>query len=175
MHKPKTNQNNYPGRWSFGLVHCKNRSQTLQIILSSHMCNNYRLTLDFINKISEYFVASLNTNIPHQEAYLDLIYVLAFLKINSYIIPQRTNVVLKCAHDIDTLMMTSFGCWRGGMNELQEFTSLLNDKDSNLDRVHFLDMWVEKKSGTLCTTLHRKDTDRNTLLLANSYHPTPLK
>lgn len=40
----------------------------------------------------------------------------------------------------------------GGMNELQEFTRFLNEKDLNLDRIHFLDMWVEKKSGTLCTT-----------------------
>ena len=44
-----------------------------------------------------------------------------------------------------------------------------------LETVHFLDMWVEKKAGSLCTTLYKKDTDRNTLLMANSYHPITLK
>lgn len=41
-------------------------------------------------------------------------------------------------------------------------------------KVHFLDMWIVKDN-TLFTTLYRKETDKNTLLLASSFHPTPLK
>ncbi len=39
-------------------------------------------------------------------------------------------------------------------------------------KVHFLDMWVLKHEGKLKTTLF---TDRNTLLLATSFDPSPLK
>lgn len=49
----------------------------------------------------------------------------------------------------------------GDTDELEEFTRLLNQKDPNLkfsmeyyfDKVHFLDMWVEKNSGELCTII----------------------
>lgn len=51
-----------------------------------------------------------------------------------------------------------------------EFTSNFNS-----DRVSFLDMWVIKNNNSIITTLYRKDTDKNTLLMASSFHPTPLK
>ena len=61
--------------------------------------------------------------------------------------------------------------------------ALLNDTDPNLkntierdtQRVHYLDMWIEKSNGTLVTTLYRKKTDRNTLLQSVSFHPEPFK
>lgn len=73
--------------------------------------------------------------------------------------------------------------YQGSVDELQDFFQLLNSFDSNLqftmeyshEKVHFLDMWVSKTDGKLSTTLYRKDTDKNSLLMANSFHPTPLK
>ncbi len=47
--------------------------------------------------------------------------------------------------------------------------------ECNSLRVHFLDMWVLRNDDKLITTLYTKDTDRNTLLLATSFHPTSLK
>ncbi len=47
--------------------------------------------------------------------------------------------------------------------------------ECNSLRVHFLDMWVLRNDDKLITTLSTKDTDRNTLLLATSFHPTSLK
>lgn len=68
----------------------------------------------------------------------------------------------------------------GDKNEVQEFVSILNNFDENLEftleinfsRVHFLDIKNEDK---LITTLSTKDTDRNTLLIPTSFHPTSLK
>lgn len=76
-----------------------------------------------------------------------------------------------------------FTLYHGTEEELLEFINLLNSFNENLEftvdyskeRVHFLDMWVEKNNGSLSTTLYRKETDKNTLLLASSFHPTPLK
>ena len=76
-----------------------------------------------------------------------------------------------------------FCLYQGNVDELQDFLRLLNSFDCNLqftmdystEKVHFLDMWVMKGNGGLSTTLYRKETDRNTLLLATSFHPTPLK
>ena len=58
-----------------------------------------------------------------------------------------------------------------------------NDLYSNLKftiecdtkRVHYLDMWIEKSNGTLFTTLYRKETDINTILQGDTFHPEPLK
>ena len=76
-----------------------------------------------------------------------------------------------------------FCLYNGTLDQLQEFYILLNSFNSNLqftmeyssEKVHFLDMWVIKENKSLITTLYRKDTDKNTLLMANSFHPTPLK
>ena len=73
--------------------------------------------------------------------------------------------------------------YQGSADELQDFYKLLNSFNSNLqftmeysdEKVHFLDMWVVKDNSSLFTTLYRKDTDKNTLLMASSFHPTPLK
>jgi hypothetical protein len=59
----------------------------------------------------------------------------------------------------------------------------LNGIDPNLkftiecdtQRVRYLDMWLEKSNGTLLPTLYRKETDRNTVLQGDSFHPEPLK
>ena len=67
--------------------------------------------------------------------------------------------------------------------ELSDFMALLNDIDPNLkftiecdtQCVHYLDMWIEKSNGTLFTTPCRKETDRNTLIQGDSFHPEPLK
>lgn len=62
------------------------------------------------------------------------------------------------------------------MNYLNSFDDNLKfTADYSQEKVHFLDMWVFKKSGSLSTTLYRKDTDKNTILLTSSFHPTPLK
>ena len=45
----------------------------------------------------------------------------------------------------------------------------------DLQRVSFLDMWIEQRNGGLITTLFKKKTDRNTFLLASSAHPKALK
>lgn len=63
----------------------------------------------------------------------------------------------------------------GDKNDVQEFVSILNNFDENLEftleinfsRVHFLDIKNEDK---LITTLSTKDTDRNTLLIPTSFH-----
>lgn len=76
-----------------------------------------------------------------------------------------------------------FCLFHGSVNELQDFFDRLNNFNANLsftmeysqERVHFLDMWVIKNQGRLTTTLYRKETDKNTLLLASSFHSTPLK
>lgn len=71
----------------------------------------------------------------------------------------------------------------GDQDEARGFVSFLNNLVDDLEftseidssRVHFLDMWVQKNEGSLNTTLFTKETDRNTLLLANSFHPTFFK
>ena len=76
-----------------------------------------------------------------------------------------------------------FGIFQGDAEELNDFVHLLNAFKNNLqftcefsnEKVHFLDMWVMKNNGKLSTSLFCKETDRNTLLLASSAHPTPLK
>ncbi len=76
-----------------------------------------------------------------------------------------------------------FCIYNGSSDDLAEFITLLNSFDSNLqftsnfsdEKVSFLDMWVIKNNGSISTTLYRKDTDKNTLLLATSFHPTSLK
>ena len=37
--------------------------------------------------------------------------------------------------------------------------------DCSAQKVHFLDMWIIKENSILVTTLYRKETDKNTLLL----------
>ncbi len=76
-----------------------------------------------------------------------------------------------------------FCIFLGDKNEVEEFVSILNNFEEDLEftlecnslRVHFLDMWVLRSDDKLITTLFTKDTDRNTLLLATSFHPTSLK
>lgn len=87
--------------------------------------------------------------------------------------------ILKWYRYIDDI----FCIFLGDYDEVCEFVSILNDfvddlkftVEVNVTRVHFLDMWVQKNEGQLITTLFTKETDRNTLLLATSFHPTALK
>jgi len=73
--------------------------------------------------------------------------------------------------------------FKGSQDELNEFTIHLNRMSSDLKftvesdskRVHFLDMWIKLEDGRLTTTLYRKETDRNSFLLASSSHPSALK
>ena len=72
--------------------------------------------------------------------------------------------------------------FKGSQDELNEFTIHLNRMSSDLKftvesdskRVHFLDMWIKLEDGRLTTTLYRKETDRNSFLLASSSHPSAL-
>ncbi len=68
----------------------------------------------------------------------------------------------------------------GNADELQDFTKFLNEKDPNLqltvehamDRELVTDMWVKKKSDTLCTTIHRKETETPSCLpIVITSHP----
>ncbi len=76
-----------------------------------------------------------------------------------------------------------FCLFQGKMEELLDFVSFLNgvytdlkfSLEYDLQRVSFLDMWIELKSGGLITTLYRKPTDCNTFLLSSSAHPKALK
>ena len=67
--------------------------------------------------------------------------------------------------------------------EANAFTDVINSFVPSLmftpqissEKVNFLDMTVMKSNGSIITSLYRKETDRNSLLLASSFHPTPLK
>ena len=94
------------------------------------------------------------------------------------ILNSHHSKILKWYRYIDDI----FCIYKGSCHELNDFVTLLNGFDQNLKftlesslvRVHFLDMWVMNNVGHLSTTLYKKETDRNTLLLATSLHPTPL-
>lgn len=90
--------------------------------------------------------------------------MLVYLNNISFIIPWSEILKWYCyIDDVYCLFM-------GRIDELHEFTRLHNEKDPNLkftmvydmNRVYFLDMWIEERSGTFCTSLYRQDTDRNT-------------
>ncbi len=76
-----------------------------------------------------------------------------------------------------------FCIFQGDTEELKDFLDLINGFKDNLkftcefskEKIHFLDMWDMVNESRLVTTLYQKETDRNTLLLASSAHPTPLK
>ncbi|KAJ0050344.1 hypothetical protein NL108_017792 [Boleophthalmus pectinirostris] len=92
---------------------------------------------------------------------------------------QYLSSIIKRFRYIDDI----FCIFRGSIQQLESFVSLLNSFDSNLqftaqfssNKVSFLDMWVRKDNGNIITSLYRKETDKNTSLLASSFHPTPLK
>ena len=102
---------------------------------------------------------------------------------NNFVFNPEMNVylprILKYYRFIDDI----FCIFQGNLDEVNAFVTLLNSFkrhltftcESSQERVHFLDMWVCINNGSLSTTLYRKDTDRNTLLLAKSAHPTTLK
>lgn len=102
-----------------------------------------------------------------------------FLSIVMYLIRKKIIFVHASSNGIDTLMIYSVFFWEI-KNEVWESVSILNNfvddleftLEVNASRVHFLDMWVQKNEGKLITTLFTKETDRNTLLLATSFHLT---
>lgn len=102
-----------------------------------------------------------------------------FLSIVMYLIREKIIFVHASSNGIDTLMIYSVFFWEI-KNEVWESVSILNNfvddleftLEVNASRVHFLDMWVQKNEGKLITTLFTKETDRNTLLLATSFHLT---
>lgn len=76
-----------------------------------------------------------------------------------------------------------FCLFQGTSEELCAFGAYLNSCNSDLkftleydqSCVSFLDMWIKQENGSLITTLYKKETDRNTFLLATSAHPRALK
>ncbi|XP_029427730.1 uncharacterized protein LOC115073442 [Rhinatrema bivittatum] len=76
-----------------------------------------------------------------------------------------------------------FFVWSGGSSELDRFMLFLNSCDPHLEftftkhnqSIVFLDMRVQIYDGKLTTCVHRKSTDRNTLLHYQSFHPKQLK
>lgn len=76
-----------------------------------------------------------------------------------------------------------FCIFNGSPEEATDFVTLLNSFEPSLFftpqyspvQVIFLDLTVIKSNGSIITTLYRKETDKNTLLLASSFHPTSLK
>ncbi|XP_069480952.1 uncharacterized protein [Ambystoma mexicanum] len=83
---------------------------------------------------------------------------------------------LKClVRFIDDL----FGIWNGSVDELNEFFTYMNTITPRIKFTHkfsqtsieFLDVKVYLKDNKLETTIFTKTTDRNSLLLASSFHP----
>ena len=76
-----------------------------------------------------------------------------------------------------------FVIWTGSATELTSFHMFLNSccehlnftMTSDSQKMNFLDILILKVDEHLSTELYRKPTDRNSLLHAESYHPTPLK
>ena len=69
----------------------------------------------------------------------------------------------------------------GTEQELLQFHTYLNNTNHNLKlclefyltNIHFLDLEISKdNAGDLHTSMFRKPTDRNTILRADSYHPS---
>ncbi len=76
-----------------------------------------------------------------------------------------------------------FFVWTGTETLLRQFHEFMNGKNEHLNfslefdalKMNFLDILVLKEGDTLKTNLYRKNTDKNSLLHGDSYHPTPLK
>ncbi|XP_063044279.1 uncharacterized protein LOC134438605 [Engraulis encrasicolus] len=76
-----------------------------------------------------------------------------------------------------------FFIWDGDENQLQEFHTYMGENNQHLKftmsvdktKMNFLDILVMREGNELKTNLYRKSTDRNSLLHAESYHPTSLK
>ncbi|XP_075451093.1 uncharacterized protein LOC142492326 [Ascaphus truei] len=80
---------------------------------------------------------------------------------------------------IDDVLMV----WRGTEDMLKKFIEILNTNDLNLrltleysyEQICFLDLLISKGHGGLIeTTIYRKDTASNNILLASSQYPRPL-
>ncbi|KAL2099357.1 hypothetical protein ACEWY4_005837 [Coilia grayii] len=73
--------------------------------------------------------------------------------------------------------------YNGTHEELQAFHNFLNEScsclkftmEANETCINFLDIQIQKTNSGLETNIYRKPTDRNTLLRADSFHPTSLK
>lgn len=72
---------------------------------------------------------------------------------------------------------------RGSLQQLQDFHEYLNNTNSNIklsleysnSSLNFLDLTISvDASGDLHTSIYRKNTDRNTILRADSFHPNGL-
>lgn len=78
-----------------------------------------------------------------------------------------------------------FLIWSGSEEGLEGFASFLNSRvpsikftcEKSKEKIlfSFLDVAFHKDNAVVNMALHRKSTDRNTLLLENSCHPTSLK
>ncbi|XP_069502378.1 uncharacterized protein [Ambystoma mexicanum] len=88
--------------------------------------------------------------------------------------------ILKWCRYIDDVFMI----WQGDLPRLHVFLEWLNNHNpyikftmtSNSTTIPFLDLLISKtEEGTLSTTLFRKPTDKNTLLIYNSFHPRSLR
>ncbi|XP_053549739.1 uncharacterized protein LOC128641198 [Bombina bombina] len=114
-------------------------------------------------------VTSLYTVIPHNEG--------AFERENPVTFEDSHIIIFK--RYIDDLFLI----WRGTQQDLNDWFDNLNQLSVNLkfkityhcEVIDFLDLRVKKSTGTLCTELFTKPTDRNSMLLYTSCHPTGIK
>ncbi|OCT84672.1 hypothetical protein XELAEV_18022827mg [Xenopus laevis] len=73
--------------------------------------------------------------------------------------------------------------WTGTIESLLAFCDHLNSvvptikftKTYDLRKINFLDVWIEKDNVRLKTDLFKKETDHNSLLHYNSFHPSTLR
>ncbi|KAJ1134806.1 hypothetical protein NDU88_001252 [Pleurodeles waltl] len=92
--------------------------------------------------------------------------------------PFFSNIILWRRYIDDILVV-----WRGEMDRAIEFTQWVNTLDTHLrfsstisdKEVSFLDLRITLKDGLLNSSVYHKPTDRNSLLLYNSYHPKSLR
>uniref|UniRef100_A0A803JBV1 Reverse transcriptase domain-containing protein n=1 Tax=Xenopus tropicalis TaxID=8364 RepID=A0A803JBV1_XENTR len=93
----------------------------------------------------------------------------------NYILPKYTDNLLLYLRYIDDI----FIIWRGDHIGVESFVASLNDLSTpvkftlNYDKeaIDFLDVRIFRSPNGIGTTLYRKNTDRNTVLHAHSFHP----
>lgn len=78
------------------------------------------------------------------------------------------DIIIFWKGDANTCKM--FCDWVNTLNPFLRFTSSISSQ-----QIPFLDLLIKLNNGTLSTTVYRKPTDRNSLLLFSSCHPRALK
>lgn len=110
---------------------------------------------------------------------LACLYMAAFEKrVIFHISNLYTNNILLWRRYIDEILIF----WKGGMASCEEFSGWVNALNPYLrftntmsnTCIHFLDLMITLTGGQLSTTLYKKPTDCNSLLLYSSHHPKTL-